>query len=254
MRAVALSGVAMVGSALYGLAKGRLFLGPLARGVAAPCTILFGALAAGGGPPRHAWLLLTVFFLHDITTNIVGEIRDVRGDAVAGCGTLAVRYGVRTVSRVLALLFVIWEGTAAALPFLLGISAAGFYTGYLPALALGVVAMALVLRHPEQRRVGLLAHKLFVLERLSLAGALIAAVSPRAALLTVLPLMILAQVTQNVLRDRHEFGRPEAPRTEPSLPGRSDGPEHAQLTGRRRWPRTDIPPETSLGQEPQHVP
>jgi geranylgeranylglycerol-phosphate geranylgeranyltransferase len=238
MRAIALSGVAMVSSATYGLAKGRPFLGPLARGLAAPCTVFFGALSASSGHPRYAWLMLTVFFLHDITTNIVGEIRDVHGDALAGCETLAVRYGVRTVSRGLALLFVIWEGAAAALPFALDISAAGFYPGYLLALALGVVAMALIWRDPERRRVGLLAHKLFVLERLLLAGALIAAVSPTAALLLVPPLMLLTQISQTLLRDRHEFGRPAA---QPSLPGQADGAEHTRLIGEQLWIATDTP-------------
>jgi 4-hydroxybenzoate polyprenyltransferase len=207
MRAVALSGVAMAGSVVYGLAKGRVFVGPIARGLAAPCTILFGALAAGGGYPRHGWLVLALFFLHDITTNVIGEIRDVRGDALAGCLTLAVRYGVRPVSRGLAVVFVVWESVAAALPFVLGLPAAGYYVSYGAALVLGVIAMVMVWRRPERRGVGLLAHKLFVLERLLLAGALIAAISLPIAVFTVVPLLVVAQLTQTLLRDRHEFGR-----------------------------------------------
>jgi 4-hydroxybenzoate polyprenyltransferase len=148
---------------------------------------------------------------------VIGEIRDVRGDALAGCQTLAVRYGVRRVSRGLTVVFVVWEGAAVVLPFVLGLPAAGYYVCYGPALILGVVAMVLVWRQPEQRRVGLLAHKLFVLERLLLAGALIAAVSLPTAVMAVLPLLIVAQLTQTVLRDRHEFGRLAAPLSEPTF-------------------------------------
>jgi geranylgeranylglycerol-phosphate geranylgeranyltransferase len=226
MRAVALSGVAMAGSVLYGLAKGRLFVGPIARGLAAPCTILFGALAVGTTYPRHGWLILALFFLHDVTTNIVGEIRDARGDALAGCRTLAVRYGVRAVSRGLVPVFLVWEGAAAVLPFALGLPAGPYYASYGPALALGAVAMALVCRRPERRGVGLLAHKLFVLERLLLAGALMAAISLPAALFTVPLLLVVAQLTQVALRDRHEFGSPAALLTGPTRTSdRTAGPE-----------------------------
>jgi 4-hydroxybenzoate polyprenyltransferase len=206
LAAVLFAGAAMVTSVLYGMAKQWAFLGPLARGLAAPCAILFGSQAVGGDL-GYGWPVLVLFFLHDVTTNLVGEIRDAHGDAQAGCRTFSVRYGARRASWLAVALFVVWETIAAVLPFVLGLSWSGYYVFYGPALALAVAAMVTVGRRPEDRRAGLFAHKCFVLERLLLAGSLLAAVSMPAAALIVLPLLALAHLAQTALRDRHEFGR-----------------------------------------------
>lgn len=217
MREVLFSGAAMATSVAYGLAKGHPFLGPAARGLAAPCTILFGSQAASDwGGLRYGWVVLTVFFLHDITTNVVGEIRDVTGDEQAGRMTLSVRYGARGATAMAACLFLAWEILAALLPFILGLPARGYYLLYGPALALGATAMVTLARQPEGRRAGLLAHKYFVLERIVLAGAMLALVSVTAALVTVLLLTAVAHVTQITMRDRHELGPQAADMADPT--------------------------------------
>jgi geranylgeranylglycerol-phosphate geranylgeranyltransferase len=203
---VLLSGAAMATSVVYGFAKRRPMLGPLARGLAAPLTVLFGVQAAGG--PVHlpgGWLVLVVFFLHDVTTNLVGEIRDVEGDRAAGCRTVAVRYGAHRARRAAFVLFLAWQLLAVTLPVLLHLRPILYATGYLPALALGVAAMVALGRRPGQRRAALFAHKCFVLERLLLAGALLAAVNLPAALATVVPVLMVSHLSQVLLRDRHEF-------------------------------------------------
>lgn len=217
VREVLFSGAAMATSVAYGLAKGRPFLGPAARGLAAPCTILFGSQAAsGGGGLRYGWVVLIVFFLHDITTNIVGEIRDVTGDQQAGRTTLSVRYGARRATAMVACLFLAWEIPAAALPLVLGLPARGYYLFYGPALALGTAAMVTLARQPEDRRAGLLAHKYFVLERIVLAGAMLSLVSLATALGAVVLLTAVAYVTQATMRDRHELGSQAADMADPT--------------------------------------
>jgi 4-hydroxybenzoate polyprenyltransferase len=202
-RALLFAGAAMATSVVYGLAKSWILVGPVARGLAATCVILFG------GQSFRYWLVLALFFLHDVTTNLIGEIRDVKGDAQAGRATIAARYGVRTALCVATALFAVWASIAAALPFLIGRPAFGYYLFQGPALALAVMAIAALARRPADRRRGLFAHKCFVLERLLLAGAVLALVDARTAGLVVLPLLVLACLTQAALRDQLEFGRPQ---------------------------------------------
>ncbi|HET9111910.1 MAG TPA: UbiA family prenyltransferase, partial [Ktedonobacterales bacterium] len=82
--------------------KSHALLGNFDRGVLGVCAVAFGALAAGGGPLAPLLALAALVFFHDAATNLVGAIRDVDGDRVAGYATVPVLYGVGRSSRIAA--------------------------------------------------------------------------------------------------------------------------------------------------------
>jgi geranylgeranylglycerol-phosphate geranylgeranyltransferase len=212
-----LAGGVMAASVAYTVAKSHAILGNLMRGVPGALTVVFGAVASGVALPG-GWIIPILFFLHDVTTNLIGAIRDVEGDRAGGCETVPVRYGLRRSVRLALGLTVLWELIAAALPWYLPIERGAYYLVYAPALLLAALGLSTLARRPDHRPSALMAHKYFVIERMLLAGALLAGVcGVPVALAIAIPLVLVAQWSQLWLRDRHEFGPATAPRlTEPA--------------------------------------
>lgn len=208
-----LAGVVMAAAVGYTIVKAYAFLGNVSRGIPGGLTALFGIVAAAGGifPSQHGALVLLLpllFFLHDITTNLVGAIRDIEGDREGNYITVPVKYGVRNAVRLAAGLTLLWELIAGFLPALTPLRSMDFYLLYVPALALAILALVLLARRAEERQSALMAHKYFVAERVLLAGSLLAgAVGILPALAVVVPLLLLTLWSQLKLRNRHEFGR-----------------------------------------------
>lgn len=206
-----LAGAVMAASVIYTVAKSYAIWGNVSRGLPGCLTCLFGiAVVEGGKLPLTPLLpllaLVLLFFLHDTTTNLVGAIRDVEGDRAGNCVTVPVKYGVRFAAFLALALTVGWELLALSLPTLLPLRP-DYYGLYIPALLCAVAGIGTVLLRPEQRHAALFAHKCFVIERLLLAGSLLAGgagVLP--ALLVVVPLIVITQWSQSLLRNRHEFG------------------------------------------------
>jgi 4-hydroxybenzoate polyprenyltransferase/geranylgeranylglycerol-phosphate geranylgeranyltransferase len=211
------AGAAMAAGVGYTIVKAHAFLGNAVRGLNGGFTALFGVVAATGAALiSHQWLavlaLLLLFFLHDITTNLVGTIRDVEGDRAGNCMTVPVKYGVRAAVRIVVGLTILWEALAVSLPLLFALHKPDFYLMYAVALAMALLALVALVRRPEDRATALLAHKYFVVERLLLAGTLLAgAVGILLAALIVVPLIGLTLWSQVTLRNRHEFGVAQIP-------------------------------------------
>jgi isopropylmalate/homocitrate/citramalate synthase/4-hydroxybenzoate polyprenyltransferase len=211
---IVLSGGCMAASVGYALvAKGRAITGNLMRGIPAAFTVLFGAAAVGvfpfaaGRSSGGVWALVALFLLHDMTTNLVGAVRDVEGDREGGYATVPVRHGVRTALRISVALLVSWELMAAFLPVWLPLRGRDYYAAYGLSLLFALAGIGTLARDPANRRGALRAHECFVIERMILSGALIAAGSGLAsAALITLPLVAIAQWAQKTLRARHEFG------------------------------------------------
>jgi len=208
-----LAGGVMAASVAYTVAKSYALLGNLSRGISGGLTALFGIVAVAGDKTAHNHPLLVIalpvlFCLHDVTTNLVGTIRDVEGDRVGNCMTVPVKYGLRAAVFLVLALMIIWEMIALLLPFLIQLRTVDFYILYIPALLLAIVGIFSVARRPDYRPTALLAHKYFAIERLILAGALLAGgAGAIPAAIIVLPLILLTLWSQNTLRDQHEFGQ-----------------------------------------------
>lgn len=208
-----IAGAAMVAGVGYTIVKSHAFLGNAIRGMNGGLTALFGIVAAGGGAllSHHVQLVLALpllFFLHDITTNLVGTIRDIEGDRAGHCITVPIKYGVQAAVRIVTGLVILWELLVALLPILLPLRRLDFYLMYAAALSMAILAVVVLARKPENRATALLAHKFFVVERMLLAGTLLAgAVGIIPAALIVAPLIGLTLWSQAKLRNRHEFGQ-----------------------------------------------
>jgi geranylgeranylglycerol-phosphate geranylgeranyltransferase len=208
-----IAGAAMAAGVGYTIVKSHAFLGNAIRGINGGLTALFGMVAAGGGAVLSHRVLLVLalpllFFLHDITTNLVGTIRDVEGDRAGNCVTVPIKYGVRAAVRIVAGVVMLWELMVALLPILLPLRRLDFYLIYALALSMAIVAVVVLARRPEDRATALLAHKYFVVERMLLAGTLLAgAVGFVPTTLIIAPLIGLTLWFQARLRDRHEFGK-----------------------------------------------
>lgn len=207
-----IAGAAMAAGVGYTIVKSHALLGNVTRGLNGGLTALFGIIAAAGLflVTRRIQLVLALpllFFLHDVTTNLVGTIRDREGDREGKCITVPIKYGVRNAVRMVVGLVVLWELLAASLPLLVSLRVPDFYLMYAAALSLTILALVALVRQPEERVTALLAHKYFVIERLLLAGALLAgAVGILLAACIVVPLIGLTLWSQAWLRNRHEFG------------------------------------------------
>jgi geranylgeranylglycerol-phosphate geranylgeranyltransferase len=208
-----LAGVVMAAAVGYTIVKSRALLGNISRGIPGGLTALFGIVAAAGGSvPMQRWILCIllplIFFFHDMTTNLVGAVRDIEGDRAGQCITLPVKYGVKAAVGVVIGFTVIWEALVGLLPLLVPMRTIDFLLVYLCSLVLAVLAVVTLARNPARRTTALLAHKYFVAERILLASALLAGgAGLLPALLILLPVLAITLWSQRELRDRHEFGQ-----------------------------------------------
>ncbi len=207
-----LTGTALSAVFGYTITKAHTFLGNISRGIPCGIAVLAGIVASERGTiahPQHLLFLILLpllFVLHDATTNLIGTIRDIEGDRAGKCITLPVKYGLRTAIITGIGLTMCWELLAGLLPALLPMHIWDFYSFYGVALILSVIAFVVLIYQPDDRANALLSHKLFVAERVLLAGALLAgAVGIVSALAVVLPLLTLTLLSQKMMRDRYEF-------------------------------------------------
>ncbi|MEV4624759.1 UbiA family prenyltransferase [Micromonospora sp. NPDC049523] len=195
--------------------KARGLAGNLVRGMLGALALLYGGLLA---PGPYLWVLvpfIVSIWAHDTASNLVGTLRDVVGDRAGGYRTLPVQHGNRVAIRTATGFYLLT--LAAALVGGL-VAPAGsihpggrvFYLGLLAVVAVGGLAVFLTLhthRTDLPVRTALRAHELLVLERIGLAGALVAlgfGLTRTAVLL--LPILLLTWWTQARMRVGYELG------------------------------------------------
>lgn len=194
--------------------KARGVLGNLNRGALTVITYLFGVISLGtplSTLPVYIWILSLVFFFHDTNSNIIGAIRDISGDTTGGYKTTPVLYGIKNalvISLILSSIYVVLTAgvirTFNVLPY-------PFF--FLALFAIGVLvlcAMYLLLFHFKEtitKKQALLAHELFVAERIIFASAFIVGIasSHEIALVLFLGSLLLTLLFQHLLRERYEL-------------------------------------------------
>lgn len=204
--------VAML-TTVFGIAYSKTFkrhaiLGNLDRGLLACFTVTFAAAAtrsleAGG----MILILFGIFFFHDSSSNLIGAIRDLEGDREAGYGTVPVVYGIKRSVQISGLLSLSWM--VFAVPLFLHyyehwLAVALFTTS----LMLTAVIYSILLGYGNNltRKQALSAHKVMVVERLILSGAVAAIFGPGlTVLLLTLGAIVLTLTAQSMLRNRYEF-------------------------------------------------
>lgn len=204
--------LAVVAVLAYGLRLKALGIaGNLVRGALGALALLYGAATV---PPVDWTALLpfvAAFWLHDTCSNLVGTLRDVDGDRAGGYRTLPVTHGTATGVRtalglyVLTVLAAAWGGVVTG-----PTGRQGWYLAGLAAVAgLGLAAIAPLLSRQHQLLAedALRAHELLVLERLCLAAAVIGlGLGALAAVLLLVPALIVTWWSQRTLRSWYEFG------------------------------------------------
>lgn len=201
-----------IGTTVLGIAYSKTFkaqalLGNFDRGILGICAVAFGAAAGASIAWPALLLLMAMVFCHDSSTNLVGAMRDMAGDALAGYRTVPVVYGMGRAVDIacgLALASAVCGGLILALigP---GVFALLFFLG---AMLLDLMAyLPLARAHTRvSRPLALSAHKLLVYERLVLLCAFIALFLPAPAVLLLFAgTLAVTAVSQNLLRDRYEY-------------------------------------------------
>ena len=191
--------------------KGNGLAGNAVRGSLTAMAFLFGTLCVGAVPPAGLWIVAALLAVHDMGSNLIGTVRDVDGDRRGGVETLAVRAGAPAAVRTASGCWLVWSTIAFALPaWWPSLLPLGVYFAWIAlASALGAVSIAMLwaVDFPSPRR-SLRAHEVLVIERIVLAGGLVAL---GAGVTIALPLtlagVVLTAASQYALRERHEFGR-----------------------------------------------
>lgn len=213
-RTILLVGLALVTGISYNAwFKARGLSGNMARGSLTSFAFLFGAMATAPYPKLELLPVALLFSFHDAGSNLVGTLRDLDGDRRGGYQTLAVRRGVRAALGCAACCYALWLTIALSLPALLREprDVAAYLALLFGAAAMGLAALVMLVRAGSpSRRLALRAHEVLVVERIVLAGALLALGAGAAfALPLVTAGVVLTWLTQHWMRERYEFALPE---------------------------------------------
>ena len=208
---IPLSGILVFTYAKYTKSKG--FLGNINRGLLALSSFYFGVFTITFYPgqiPGYIWLFSLIFLFHDMNTNIVGTLRDVEGDKKAKYQTIPVKYGIKKAVLLSSFLTIFWFSLTVILSIFYISSAQYFYL----MLTIDAVILCFIINKSKQvyqsfsRMKSLDMHKLFVLERITLASAfLFIFISPTIALIIYLTCLAVTALFQQILRNQYEFNK-----------------------------------------------
>ncbi|HQU74208.1 MAG TPA: geranylgeranylglycerol-phosphate geranylgeranyltransferase, partial [Calditrichia bacterium] len=119
-------------TALYSLfLKKTALWGNLVVSLSTAAVFVFGGLALGR-PEKTLWPAIFAFFMH-LAREIIKDMEDVRGDALAGAQTLPIRFGMKSAARFTIAALIIMMGLTL-LPYLNGV----YGRAYLTTLLVGV--------------------------------------------------------------------------------------------------------------------
>ncbi|GAB3137427.1 hypothetical protein GCM10027290_03140 [Micromonospora sonneratiae] len=191
--------------------KARGLAGNVVRGALGTLTLLYGAAMVAAPAQWTLVPFVLTFWAHDISSNLVGTLRDVTGDRAGGYRTVPVRHGI----RVAVLTALAWYCVALLAATLGGWTVehqparTAYLVALVPAVALGLAAFRSLLaqQHRLSMRTALRAHELLVLERVWLAATVVGlGLGMTLAGLLLAPALAMTWWTQSNLRAGYEFG------------------------------------------------
>lgn len=198
-----------VGLSYNGFFKARGLAGNLVRGCLTSCAFLFGSMLALDHLSVPLVLVSLVFCFQDSGSNLVGTLRDIDGDEQGGYRTLPVRRGVSVTVRTVGVLVAGWSALALVTPALIPRTPNAAF-GVLLAAAMMLSWLVVVLLYRARmnlsRRYALRMHEVLCLERILLAGALLAlGGNTGLAIAVAVPALAITWSAQLKLRGRNEF-------------------------------------------------
>ena len=199
----------VLGYAKYTKSKG--ILGNINRGMVTIAAYLYGVFTINQSLdyfPIYIWLLSFVFLIHDTNSNLVGAIRDMKGDKEGGYQTIPVKYGLKNSIFIALFLNIIWYTVLLGIIFSYDFLKIEFYYVFIIDVIILVALYVYLFNSINNytRKRALRFHEFFVIERIVLASALIFGVVEinKAAIIFGVALLITI-VAQVLLRKRYEF-------------------------------------------------
>ena len=191
--------------------KSKGILGNLNRGLVTVAAFFYGVFSINpviSEIPIYIWLLSFVFLFHDTNSNLVGAIRDMKGDKEGGYNTIPVKFGLKNSIIISFVLTVIWLSITLFLAIRYNFLKIEFYIlmiiDFILLLTLYIYLLTSIKGY--NRRKALRFHEFFVIERITLASALIIGVTNiMFGLLIYIFSLIITETSQYFLRSRYEF-------------------------------------------------
>ena len=190
--------------------KSKGILGNINRGFITIAAYFFGIFSVTlslTDIPIYLYFLSIVFLLHDTNSNMIGAIRDIEGDKLGGYETFPVKHGIKKSMILSFCLTVSWFVLILSIPFFYQFLSIYFYI--IMILDVGILVMfyhyLVKTFKNHSRKMALRYHEFFIIERITLASALLfGVVDPFIALMIFVFSMILTLSSQYILRGRFE--------------------------------------------------
>ena len=193
------------------VSKSKGILGNLNRGIVTVAAYFFGVFSLGqsiSSIPIYIWLLAIVFLFHDTNSNLIGAIRDMKGDKKGGYNTIPVKYGIKKSIFISLILTFIWLPLALYIPYSYKFLKTGFYVVMILDILILLIMYIYLFRSVDDytQKKALRFHEFFVIERITLASAFIFGITEYyiAGLIFIIAL-IVTSFSQFLLRKRYEF-------------------------------------------------
>ena len=145
-----------------------------------------------------------------MNTNVVGTFRDIEGDKKAGYHTIPVKYGMKTSIKITSILTIIWLLLTFILVIQYKINSVYFYAIMIIdiIILINILITSKQLYQSYSRETSLDIHKLFILERITLASAFIFIFIPYVYALIIYTLcLLITAIFQYILRNQYEFNK-----------------------------------------------
>ena len=191
--------------------KSRGFIGNLNRGMVTVAAFFYGVFSIDpdiSNIPIYIFFLSFVFLFHDTNSNLVGAIRDMRGDKKGGYQTIPVKLGLKNSIIISSVLTVIWLSLMFFSVIKYDFLKIGFYLLIIIDLTILLLLYIYLISSIKNYNRGkaLKFHEFFIVERITLASALIIGVTNISfGILIYIFSLIITVTSQYFLRSRYEF-------------------------------------------------
>lgn len=190
--------------------KSKGILGNINRGFITIAAYFFGIFSVCPSfidIPIYLFLLAIVFLLHDTNSNMIGAIRDIDGDKKGGYVTFPVKHGIKKSMILSLILTVFWFVLLLIIP--LYYSFLSYYFFIVMAIDIGILSIfyyyLIKTFENHSRKIALRYHEFFIIERITLASALLfGVVDIFIAIVIFVISMFITLISQFILRGRYE--------------------------------------------------
>jgi 4-hydroxybenzoate polyprenyltransferase/geranylgeranylglycerol-phosphate geranylgeranyltransferase len=191
--------------------KSKGIFGNINRGMVTIAAYLYGVFTINQSLdyfPVYIWLLSFVFLIHDTNSNLVGAIRDMKGDKEGGYQTIPVKYGLKNSIFIALFINIIWYMILLGIIFSYDFLKIEFFYLFIFDVIILITLYVYLFKSIKNytRKRALRFHEFFVIERIVLASSLIfGIVELKKAAIIFIVALIITLISQKLLRKRYEF-------------------------------------------------